>query len=116
MFHRAKHHPHPNARMHGAMDIFSKWLEHYPAKKKQLPDYKKAGRAVVQASVKPSKQPTSLANNDLLSSEPFQEALDGKNVCQYATWKRLANTLTCEDPQSLTWRASAHQPAKACTR
>jgi hypothetical protein len=101
MFHRAKHHPHPNARMHGAMDIFSKWLEHYPVKKKQLPEYKKAGRAVVQAYLEAiQNSQLQLANNDLLNSEPFQQALRwAKNYVDMPPGKRLANTLTCEDPQ-----------------
>ena len=101
MFHRAKHHPHPNARMHGAMDIFSKWLDHYPAKKKQLPDYKKAGRAVVEAYLDAvGKNQFQLANNDLLKSETFHQALRwAKMYVDLPPGKRLANTLTCDDPQ-----------------
>ncbi len=101
MFHRAKHHPHPNARMEGAMDVFSKWLEQYPAKKHQLHIYKKASRPLVEAYLKAlDQQQIQPSDSDLLVSEPFQQALTrARTYVTMPPGKRLANTLTSSDPQ-----------------
>ena len=101
MFHRAKHHPHPNARMEAAMEVFNEWLQQYQAKKQQLPDYKKASRPVVQLclNVIDSKQFVP-ENDELLPSEHFQQALTwARAYINMPKGKRLANTLTTQDAQ-----------------
>ena len=101
MFHRAKHHPHPNARMEGAMEVFSKWLAEYPVKKKHLPDFKKASRAFVQTYLEAiERQQLQPDDAELVTSEPFEQALTwARMYVAMPTGKRLANTLTCADPQ-----------------
>lgn len=101
MFHRAKHHPHPNARMEAAMKIFSEWLQQYPEKKRQLPHYKKASRPVVQLCLNHIENKQLLPEDDeLLSSQHFQQALTWAHVyINMPKGKRLANTLTTQDAQ-----------------
>lgn len=101
MFYRAKHHPHPNARMEGAMTVFSEWLNSYPDRKKQLPDYKKASRPLVQGYLEAIEQHQLHAlDSELPPTEPFQQALTwARTYVNMPPGKRLANTLTCKDPQ-----------------
>lgn len=101
MYHRAKHHPHPNARMQSAMDIFQEWLDQYQTKKEQLPKYKTVKRLLVEQCLKAlDSGQVAPADSKLSSSDEFLAALSwAKIYAQMPTGKRLANTLTTTDPE-----------------
>ena len=101
MFYRAKHHPHPNSRIEAAMAVFKEWLDEYPARKKQLPEYKKASRPLVQACLDAlESQQIDAADDGLLMSECFQQAMTwARTYVAMPAGKRLANTLTSDDPE-----------------
>ena len=101
MFHRAKHHPHPNARIEAAMTVFKEWLDQYPSKKKELPDFKKASRPLVQACLDAwDAEQIHLTDEQLLETEAFQAALTwARTYVAMPAGKRLANTLTSDNPE-----------------
>lgn len=101
MYHRAKHHPHPNAQMQSATETFQTWLNEYQTKKQQLRKYKTVKRPLVEQCLK-AVDSGLLAPTDtsLPTAKTFQAALGwAKTYISMPTGKRLANTLTTSDPQ-----------------
>ena len=101
MFHRAKHHPHPNARMQSAMDVFQEWLNEYKGKKQQATAFKTVKRPVVELCLKALDNGlVALADDSLPASEAYQAGLTWARIyVKMPTGKRLANTLTTTDPE-----------------
>lgn len=101
MFYRAKHHPHPNAQMQSAMDIFQTWLHEYQTRKEQLVKYKTAKRSLVEQCLKCDEAgQLAPADDSLTSSDTFQAALGwARRYVSMPTGKRLANTLTTSNPE-----------------
>ena len=101
MFYRAKHHPHPNARMHSAMDIFQQWLDQYQTQKQQVTKFKTVQRPLVAATLK-ALDDGHLKPEDasIQSSDAFETGLRWARIyVDMPSGKRLANTLTTTDPE-----------------
>ena len=105
MYHRAKHHPHPNARMQKAMDTFQEWLDEYQTKKEQVPKYKIVKRPLVETCLRAlNSGQLAPADSKLSSSEKFLAALSwATTYVQMPTGKRLANSIRFEFTMDSVW-------------
>lgn len=101
MYYRAKHHPHPNARMQSAMDIFQEWLGQYQTRKMDITKYKTVKRPLVAATLKAFEGgDLTLTNSTSASPGAFKAGLSWARIyVDMPTGKRLANTLTTTDPE-----------------
>ena len=84
------------------MQIFNDWLQQYDAKKEELPDFKKASQSLVQLCLDAVESKGIVPEDEeLFSSDQFQQGMTwARTYVNMPKGKRLANTLTSEDPQA----------------